>query len=160
VTVRNAAVRMLLITIGWSQPCWSSAAPPTSDLEQLRALHEKTMRAHKESNAEMLLEDQAADMVIVNRGAVTRPTPEERKASFGSYLGRTTFSEYRDLMEPIVTVSSDGSLGWVICHISARGVQTEQGKAKPIEFVSAWVELYQKRNGRWYGVGNVSNFRP
>jgi len=161
VRVRNAGARTLLVAIGLLQTHESSAAPSKSDVELLRALHEKTMRAHKESNAVMLVEDQAADMVIVNRGAVTWPTLAERKASFGSYLGRTRFSEYRDLIEPIVRVSNDGSLGWVICQISARGVQTdEEGKKKPVEFVSAWVELYEKRNGRWYGVGNVSNFRP
>ena len=136
-------------------------ADPARDVDMLRALHAKTMRAHKESNAALLLEDQAPDMLIVNRGAVTRPTLDERRASFGSYLGRTVFSEYRDLVEPIVKVSDDGTLGWVIVQVAARGVQTaEDGKKKPIEFVSAWVELYEKRNGRWYGIGNVSNFRP
>lgn len=138
-----------------------SAGPPASDVESVRALHAKTMRAHKESNAALLLEDQAPDMLIVNRGAVTRPTLGERRASFGSYLGRTVFSEYRDLVEPIVKVSNDGSLGWVIVQVAARGVQTdEDGTKKPIEFISAWIELYEKRNGRWYGIGNVSNFRP
>jgi hypothetical protein len=100
----------------------------------------------------MLVADQAPDMIIVNRGEMTRPSLEERRASFGSYLGRTVFSEYRE---------NDGSLGWVIVQVGARGVQTaEDGTKKPIEFVSAWVELYEKRDGRWYGVGNVSNFRP
>ena len=50
---------------------------------------------------------------------------------------------------------------WVIVQVQARGLQvTEQGGKKPLEFVSAWIELYEKRNGRWYRVGNVSNFRP
>ena len=49
----------------------------------------------------------------------------------------------------------------MIVQVAARGVQTaDDGTKKPIEFVSAWVELYEKRDRRWYGVGNVSNFRP
>jgi len=61
----------------------------------------------------------------------------------------------------VVKVSSDGSLGWVIVQVGARGVQAmDDGTKKPIEFVSAWIELYEKRDGRWYAVGNVSNFRP
>jgi len=150
----------VLALAGPAQPHRLPVAGPASDVEQLRALHEKTLRAHRESRVELLLEDQAADMVIVNRGAVSRPSLDERRASFGAYFGRTAFSEYRDLVEPIVTVSSDGSLGWVIVQIGAKGIQTEDGRKKPIEFVSAWVELYQKRDGRWYGVGNVSNFKP
>ena len=159
-TARTRMAATLLAVAGLAQPHRSSAAPALSDADLLRALHEKTMRAHRESRVEMLLEDQAADMVIVNRGAVTRPSLEERRTSFGSYLGRTTFSEYRDLMEPMVTVSSDGTLGWVIVQVGAKGVQKGEGAPKAIDFVSAWVELYEKRNGRWYGVGNVSNFRP
>jgi hypothetical protein len=137
------------------------ADPPTKDVDMLRSLHDKAIRAHRESDAALLVADQAADMIIVNRGAVTRPSLEERRASFGSYLGRTVFSEYRDLVEPVVKVSSDGSLGWVIVQVGARGVQAmDDGTKKPIEFVSAWIELYEKRDGRWYAVGNVSNFRP
>lgn len=155
--VAATALTALLVAEAPSLP----AEPPARDVEMLRALHEKTMRAHKESDAAMLVADQAADMIIVNRGALTRPSLEERRASFGSYLDRTVFSEYRDLVEPIVKVSNDGSLGWVIVQVGARGVQTaEDGTKKPMEFVSAWVELYEKRDGRWYGVGNVSNFRP
>lgn len=30
----------------------------------------------------------------------------------------------------------------------------------PIQFVSAWIELYKKRDGRWLRTGNVSNFKP
>jgi hypothetical protein len=149
-----------LTALAMAQPSvWPADSP--SDVDMLRALHDKTMRAHKDSDAALLVADQAADMIIVNRGAVTRPSLEERRASFGSYLGRTVFAEYRDLVEPIVKVSNDGSLGWVIVQVGARGVQAaEDGTKKPIEFVSAWVELYEKRDGRWYGVGNVSNFRP
>jgi len=154
-----AATAMTALLLAQAPPL--PAEPPAREVDMLRSLHDKTMRAHKESNAALLLEDQAPDMLIVNRGAVNRPTLDERRASFGSYLGRTVFSEYRDLLEPIVKVSNDGTLGWVIVQVAARGVQTdEDGTKKPIEFISAWIELYEKRNGRWYGIGNVSNFRP
>ena len=144
-----------------AQACWASAAVATPDAEVLRALHGKVIRAHQQSNVDLLLEDEPADYVLANRGEVTRPTLEERRAGLGAYLRRTTFAEYRDRMEPIVSVSADGTVGWVIVQVQARGLQvTEQGGKKPLEFVSAWIELYEKRNGRWYRVGNVSNFRP
>jgi hypothetical protein len=156
--------RTLVAATSWVAILLAPSLPadsPARDAQVLRSLHDKAIRAHKESNAALLVEDQAPDMVIVNRGEVTRPTLDERRAGFGSYLGRTVFSEYRDLAEPIVKVSDDGTLGWVIVQVTARGIQsTEGGEKQPIEFVSAWIELYGKRNGRWYGVGNVSNFRP
>jgi hypothetical protein len=63
--------------------------------------------------------------------------------------------------EPQIAISSDGTLGWVIVQVQANGIQTsERGEKVPIEFVSAWIELYEKRDGRWLRVGNVSNFKP
>ena len=137
-----------------------AAASVPSDEAALRALHARGIRAHLESNPGLLLEDASEDFVLANRGSISHPTLAERRARFSSYLGRTTFSEYRDLVEPIVKVSKDGTLGWVIVQVEARGVQTtDAGKKEPLEFVSAWIELYEKRDGRWTSVGNVSNFK-
>ncbi len=139
---------------------WGSVAWAGTDVEQLRALHDKVIRAHQQSSIELLLEDEAADYVVAGRGEVTRPTIADRRARLGPYLERTTFQEYRDVAEPVVSVSTDGTLGWVIVQVQARGIQTApDGKKETVEFMSAWIELYQKRKGRWYRVGNVSNFR-
>lgn len=144
--------------------CFAHLSPaPLAGTDELtlRALHEKAMRAHRQSNADLLLEDDAENYVLVNRGEVSRPTLAQRRARLSSYLQSTTFEEYRDVTEPIVTVSKDGTLGWVVVQIHARGVQrTMPGKEEPLDFTSAWIELYEKRGGRWYSVGNVSNFKP
>lgn len=128
---------------------------------ELLALHEKTMRAHRQGDVELLLEDESEDYVVAGRGEITRPTLAQRRERFTAFLGATTFTEYRDLVAPIVTTSEDGTLGWVIVQVRARGTQVVKSGAKqPLQFVSAWIELYQKRDGRWFRVGNVSNFRP
>jgi hypothetical protein len=133
----------------------------SGEARRLEALHEKVMTAHRRSDVEMLLEDEAEDYVVASRGKVTHPTLEERRARLGPYLKSTRFDEYRDVVKPIVTVSPDGLLGWVVVQVSARGVRTATGGEKtPVEFVSAWIELYEKREGRWLRVGNVSNFKP
>ena len=136
------------------------AAVAVTDVDRLRALHEKVMQAHRRGDVELLLQDEAPDYVVANRGEVTRPTLDDRRRRLGAYLGRTSFHEYRDVVEPVVTVSDDGTLAWVVVQVQARGMQTaDAGKKGPVEFVSAWIELYQKRDGRWWRVGNVSNFR-
>lgn len=135
-------------------------SPAASDGEQLKALHEKVLRAHRESDVDLLLEDEAEDYVVASRGEVSGPTLAERRARLGPYLEHTRFEEYRDVAEPVVAVSSDGTLGWVIAQVHARGERTRtDGGTEPVEFVSAWIELYEKRGGRWYRVGNVSNFK-
>lgn len=127
---------------------------------QLLALHEEVMLAHRESNVDILMRAEASDYFSANRGQITQPTLEARRARFQQYLGTTRFSEYIDLVPPVVRVSSDGSLGWVIVQVRAKGVQTAgDGKSQPIAFESAWVELYERRGATWYRVGNVSNFK-
>ena len=142
----------------------AAAAPPggaPSDAEKLLALHEEVMRAHRESDVALLLRAEEDEYVIANRGEITRPDRKERGERLGPYLKQTRFSAYRDKVPPIVRVSEDGTLGWVIVQVEARGRQTtSKGTVEPLEFVSAWIELYEKRDGRWVRVGNVSNFKP
>ena len=137
------------------------AGRASSDGDRLLALHEEVMRAHRESNVDLLLAAEEDDYVVANRGEITRPDRKSRRERLGPHLRQTRFTTYRDKVPPIVEVSSDGSLGWVIVQVEARGEQTTpSGAVEPIEFVSAWIELYEKRNGRWVRVGNVSNFKP
>jgi hypothetical protein len=136
----------------------ASSAP--SDSAQLRALHERVLEAHRKNDVEMILADDAEDPVVANRGEISRPTKEERRQRFAPYFASTRFEVYRDLVEPIVRVSDDGTLGWVICQVEVRGTQKDEaGKDAKLEFVSAWIELYEKRHGRWWRSGNVSNFK-
>lgn len=159
VPLRIAPVAALLILMTMA-PLSLGAAAPGGDEAALRALHARVLRAHRESNPDLLLEGAADDFVQANRGEIRRPTLQERRARFADYLGRTTFEVYRDAAEPVVKVSKDGTLGWVIAQVEARGVQTgDDGKKEPLEFVSAWIELYEKRGGRWVSTGNLSNFK-
>jgi hypothetical protein len=128
---------------------------------ELLALHQVVLDAHAASDVELLLRDESDDYVVANRGEITTPDKAARRARLGAYLGSTRFTVYRDEVAPVVRVSEDGRLGWVIVQVHARGEQRgESGQATPVEFTSAWIELYEKRDGRWLRTGNVSNFKP
>jgi hypothetical protein len=138
-----------------------SPASMAADRERLLHLHAEAIRAHREGNVEIILADESPDYVVANRGAISHPTIEQRRAFLGPYLTATRFTEYVDTVPPIVSVSRDGTLGWVMVQVRARGEQTDEAGAKrPIAFESAWIELYEKRQGQWLRVGNVSNFKP
>jgi hypothetical protein len=148
-----AAIALLMVG------CATGRAP--SDTQQLLALHEEVMRAHRESDIDLLLKGEEDDYVVAGRGEITKPDRKARGERLGPYLKATRFSRYADMVPPIVRVSRDGSLGWVIVQVEARGEQTTPtGAVRPLEFVSAWIELYEKQGGRWIRVGNVSNFKP
>jgi len=141
--------------------CVSGARLGPGDEDRLLRLHEEALRAHRESSVDLLLDAEEDDFILSNAGKVSRPNRDARRQGLGPYLESTRFAVYRDQVPPVVKVSRDGSLGWVIAQVEARGEQTEPGgTVAPIEFVSSWIELYEKRGGRWLRVGNVSNFKP
>lgn len=132
-----------------------------SDEAILLQLHEQVLQAHRAGDISAWLVHEAERFVVANRGEVTWPTMQERQERMGPYLARTQFSEYKDLIPPIVRVAGDGSLGWVIAQVKAAGVQqSPQGEEVSFEFVSAWIELYARQEGQWLRIGNVSNFKP
>lgn len=143
-----------------SLSCTSASPSPAGDRARLLALHAEAMAAHRSGDVELLLKDEAQDYVVANRGEISHPTLEERRAFLGPYLRDTRFTEYVDVVPPIVRVSRDGTLGWVIVQVRARGEQVDaEGTRQPLEFESAWISLYEKRGKEWRRVGNVSNFK-
>jgi len=139
----------------------SCAAVPVDtagDRARLLALHEQAMKAHRTNDVDLLLQAEAEDFVLASRGQISRPSLEQRRQFLGSYLRGTRFAEYIDVVAPVVHVSADGTAGWVIAQVRARGTEVG-GAERSIQFESAWIELYEKRDGSWRRVGNVSNFK-
>jgi hypothetical protein len=137
--------------------CGVTPVDTAGDRARLLALHEEAMEAHRKGDVEMLLRADDADFVLASRGEISRPSLEQRRQFFGSYLRRVRFSVYIDVVAPVVHVSADRTAGWVIAQVRARG--TEVGEpGRSLQFESAWIELYEKRGGGWRRVGNVSNF--
>jgi hypothetical protein len=155
--------RLIIIVMLALRALSATAAPcdRNADEDELRRMHKTVLDAHLRSDVELLFRDAASDYSVANRGEISHPTGQELRARLGPYLEATRFEVYRDVVEPIVKVSADCALGWVIAQVEARGKQrTDNGKTELLEFVSAWIELYEKRDGRWLQVGNVSNFKP
>ncbi len=149
-----AATGAVLVTAHCSTPTGRAG----DDEAALLALHRDGIEAHLQNDVDRLLAPESDDYVLVNRGEVSHPDKKSRAASLGPYLQSVRFEKYADAIEPIVKVSPDGRLGWVIAQVEVKGAERE-GAREPLEFVSAWIELYEKRGGRWYRIGNVSNFK-
>ena len=132
-----------------------------TDPKTLLAHHAASLQAHRENNPEWFIRDRATEYILVSRGEILRPTSEQTLAQFKDYLGRTRFTEYRDLVPPVVRISEDGTMGWIAVQVKVAGVQTQpDGTEEKIDAVWAWVSMYEKHEGRWINTGNASNRRP
>lgn len=132
------------------------------DVEAILNLHAELLDAHKDYDVGRVLASEPDEIVVVSRGEVSIQTRSERAPRFERYLQNTRFEEYRDLIDPIVRVSRDGTLGWLIAQVQIVGDRAVDGdgERERFEWVWAWIELYEKMDGRWYRVGEVSNTTP
>ena len=157
-----AVAGAVLVTAHCSKTATTSKSMTAArdDEAALLALHRDGIEAHLQNDVDRLLAPESDDYVLVNRGEVSHPAKASRASSLGPYLRSIRFERYVDAIEPIVKVSPDGRLGWVIAQVEVKGAErTKEGAGEPLEFVSAWIELYEKRDDRWYRTGNVSNFK-
>lgn len=160
---------MMIKTISWTCIALAivscspgSSEPVPSDRDALLAAHEQILEAHRKRDVGLMMGIEGAETVFVaNRGNISRLTKAALEQRWKTYFSEVTFSSYRDLQPPIVTISKDGTLGWLMAQVEIVGERKRlDGSSDPINDVWAWIELYEKRNGRWVGVGNVSNVRP
>jgi len=132
-----------------------------SDTLGIQAMHEALLESHLDGDAEGVLANEAEGIVVVSQGDVLLPTRQERARQFTRYLERATFTEYRDLVDPIVRVSECGDMGWLIAQVFISGEYIgADGRREPFESTWAWIELYEKRDGQWWRIGEVSNRKP
>ena len=134
------------------------------DFEALQSeileLHKATIDAHWEKDVDFFVKDMAKDYVFVQDGEIQRPAKDEIIAKMSDYLNHTTFTEYRDLQEPIIGFSKDGSVAWSIVQIEVAGKRTtDDGTEQALDFTCAWITLYERQGDKWMRLGEVSNFK-
>ncbi|MBK8233416.1 MAG: PD40 domain-containing protein [Candidatus Eisenbacteria bacterium] len=131
----------------------------SADREALLAAHAAVLRAHREDDLAAWLAIEADTLTLGNRGEIRRIAKQDGAAGREAYLEQTEFAVYQDRVPPAVTVSADGTLGWVVAQVEAQGVRRTDDGVTPLHDVWVWVELYQRRPEGWRMVGNVSNVR-
>jgi hypothetical protein len=131
------------------------------DRAALLRLHELAQTAHLEKRPDLLVASFADSFLNVARGAVTMRNPAENQARFQAYFDRSTFVEWADLAPPIIRISPDGQMAYVIVQKSVRlSALDSLGVPRPEHTVFAWVALYEKRNGSWRLMAVASTDRP
>lgn len=143
----------------------SAGAQPAANLDREKAellrLHKSAREAHFKTDVELLFENSPEEMISVSRGKVSRSGRDEGRKFFSGYFRGAKYYEWDDLEEPIIRISKDATMAWMITRIRVRRVQRDAGGAEREErFVYAGIMTYEKRDGRWVRVANVSTFEP
>ena len=92
----------------------------------LLRLHRIGMDDHLYETIEGLKAIRGDSMIIVSRGEVYTMGSDDFDETMESIMNSRDHYIYDDLIRPGVRVSRDGSLGWVIVQVSAKGVFIDQ----------------------------------
>jgi len=162
VNVNLVRKNMLLVLITFVITFFGCQSKP--DFEKLRAeiiaLHKTTIEAHWKKDINFFTKDISENYFSVGNGEIQKKTKKEITEQFTNYLNNTTFSEYRDLQEPIIGFSKDGSLAWSIVKVKIVGNRKmNDGAERELDFICVWITLYEKPGDTWIRLGEVSSFK-
>lgn len=155
----------LLIPVLLGSIFLTGVTQPAVDLEKERAAllaqHKLDREAHFKRDAGALVSSFAAETIYVRDGRVETRTRQENLQRVEKYFASAEFKEWDDMIPPVVRVSPDGKMGWMIVKLKGRYIQRgENGEKSTEEFVCAWLSTYEKQGSKWVHVANASTFQP
>jgi hypothetical protein len=124
--------------------------PADNDLAELRRLLDQERAAHIGRDARRLVSLFADGYIQVGSGRITRPTRSESLARFQTYFDRSEFLAWDDIEPPVIRISADGSMAYVIVRKRVHLVSTDaDGQRAEHETTFAWMEAWEQVGGRW-----------
>ncbi len=138
-------------------PLWFMDILPSPEIDavQVYRLHRKLLAAHCLGDASMMSQLSAASTVVASRGELLQPTNDSMFERFTGVFERFDYTEYHDLVPPIIDIASAGDQGWIAVNVRAVGRATQGDDAFDDQW--AWIMMVEKIGDDWVSVGNASN---
>ena len=149
-----------------SAPAHSPAANREADESasakaELLAVHQAARRAHFNRDIDFIVSGMGTEFTTVHEGTIRVMSREDVRKQFTEYFRGTEFSAWDDLEPPIIQISPDGKMGWMIARVRIAYTKTDAGGATSKEdTVMAWMSAYEKRDGKWLLVANATTSKP
>jgi hypothetical protein len=154
-------ISIVLLVVGLNVAQIRSTVDLEKERVELLRLHKADREAHLRTDVELLQRSSPEEFISVSRGKIHRATKSDERRLFTEYFRGAKYYEWDDLEEPIVRVSKDGSMAWMITRVRVRRTQRDAtGAEKEEKFVYVGIMTYEKQAGKWVRVANVSTFEP
>jgi hypothetical protein len=128
---------------------------------ELLAIHQAARRAHFNRDVDFIVAGMGSEFTTVREGAIRVMSREDVRKQFTEYFRGADFSAWDDLEPPIIRISPDGKMGWMIARVRIAYTKTDAGSATSKEdTVMAWMSAYEKHEGKWLLVANATTSKP
>lgn len=140
-------------------------APQPTDLEKSKEdilrMHASDLAAIVHGDASDLASRLAPQLVSVEGGQVDRLTREALLGHMADSFHDSPHHTADDLETPVIHVSADGTMAWVVVRTLYRYDEIEpSGKAKNRESISASIFIYEKQDGKWLMTASATTDEP
>ena len=150
---------ILLVTLAFGQDALT--VDQAKEKAELLRLHKADREAHFATDVELLQRHSSEEFISVSGGKIYRTSKADERKQFSEYFKGAKYYEWDDVEAPIVRISKDGNMAWMITRVRVRRTQnTATGSDKEEKFTYAGIMTYEKRDGKWMRVANVSTFAP
>jgi hypothetical protein len=128
---------------------------------ELLAVHQAARRAHFDRDVDSIVAGMGTEFTTAHEGTIRVMSREDVRKQFTEYFRGAEFSAWDDLEPPIIRVSPDGKMGWMIIRVRIAYTKTEASGATSKEnTVMAWMSAYEKQDGKWLLVANATTAKP
>ena len=138
-----------------------SSADLTRERTELARLHAADREAHFKTDVDLLLDRSVEPMISVSDGEIRHVSKADRRRTMAEYFRGARYSAWDDLEAPIIHISTDATMAWIITRLKVQRTQQDSSTSEREEhFVYAGITTYEKVAGIWMKVANVSTFAP
>ena len=145
-------MRLLPFLVVASVTAACADVPPDHDADRaaILALHAEAGQAHLDRDPARFLSAVDSGWWAASNVTWAYRSRDAALEGLTAYFGQTTFEAVTDLAPPDVHISPDGTVAWLRGEVEIRASQVDAaGRSQPLHFRAAWLDIYEKRAGRW-----------
>lgn len=139
--------------------CAMSSPVQSEDVNEILRMHYRDRAAHFNRDAGYIFSNFDAEYFSLANGQVNIPDREAGRKRLQAYFDASIFLEWDDIQPPIIRVSEDGTMAFLLVNKRVRLLDKNKGDKEEVE-VFAWSMSLRKAAGRWKVTSTTSTRTP
>ena len=139
-------IRLLALCLVFSTLAF--AASPIADRDALLKLHTLDRDGHLKGDADLITAPLGPTITEVAGGHVNTINRDSAKQKFADYLRTVKYTAWDDTKEPVIKISSDGKMAWMLVEIKVEVAPVDKPEGKQT-FMNSAIQTYEKGPNGW-----------
>ncbi|MGZ4789594.1 MAG: hypothetical protein ACXVZX_13840 [Terriglobales bacterium] len=139
-------VRFLVVILALSSIAF--AVDPAADRAALLKSHADDREGHLKGDANLITAQFAPTLEEVAGGRVHEMSRDAARQQIGEYLKTVKYTAWDDAAEPVIKISPDGQMAWMLVQTKVEVAPIDQPDAKR-SFMNSAIQTYEKGPKGW-----------